>query len=107
MNTPERYEIYLKRFLTESIQPLPSLTFPAPEDYEFSLFGIFQGWRILKGHPDFYTTRFKKLAALIEMIDQFDDSLERPLNKREIQTLHFNSQWRPIQDKARIIGSTF
>jgi hypothetical protein len=106
MTTPDQYEAYLKRFLAEYITPLSTLCFQKPEDYEFMLFLLFQGWRIIKKSSIYCENRFKKLAALVEMIDRFDDTLERPLQKREIMAIHFNPQWRPIQNEASV-PSTF
>lgn len=67
------------------------------------LFTLSEGWRVLKLDPHFFPTRFKSIETFIKLVDEFDNHLERPLQKN----IQFHPNWKPIQNSARIIASTF
>lgn len=103
MNATDRFEAYVQRYLEENIKTLPTRNFYDPEDYKFMLFTLSEGWRVLKLDPHFFPNRFKSIETLIKLVDEFDNQLERPLQKN----IQFHLGWKPIQNSAKIIAATF
>ena len=99
----DAFNRYLKRFIGEHIKTLPKRAFRAVEDYESMFMLMFHGWRLLKEHPCSSPSKLKKLESLIEMIDRFDDSIERPIQLTTLRSIEYHSDWKRIQNEARNI----
>ncbi len=94
------FDRYLQRFINEFIKPLPKISFNSARDYELMFMFMFKGWNLLKNHTSTSPSKLAKLESLIEMIDRFDDDIERPIQLRAIRSITSHPDWKRIQREA-------
>lgn len=97
----DAFNRYLKRFINEHIKTLPTRSFGLIEDYESMFMLMFKGWSLLKMHPCSSHVKLRKLEPLIEMIDRFDDGIERPIQLSTLRSIEHHPDWKRIQNEAR------
>jgi len=94
---------YLKRFIGENIKTLPMRSFRSIEDYNTMHFFLFTGWDIITRHPCYSSFNMKQLESLMEMIDQFDNRIDRPIQLAAIRSIENDPDWKRIQNESRRI----
>lgn len=96
------FENYLSRFVAEYIKGLPQ-SFNSIQDFRTALMLLFNGWQLLKKCPEYSSTRFKALEDVLKAIDQFDNTLERPLEMKTIRSIANHPKWREIRTKIQML----
>lgn len=103
MKTSVPFDTYLMRFLNEYIIGLPK-SFESVQHYRDTCMLLFNGWQLLKMFPEYSSPKFKKLEEVLNKIDLFDNTLERPLEMATIRHIEYDPIWREIHREVQMLG---
>ncbi len=97
------FDEYLKKFLTQEIHGLPK-SFGSIQHYRDTCMFLFDKWLLLKKFSEYSSPQYKRLEDLLNKIDQFDNTLSRPLEINTIRAIEHNAVWREIHKEIQMLN---
>ena len=103
MKTLSQLDICIRRTLKHIENLVRPPPFISVNDYQTTLMMMFVTWRVTTKVEGYSSDKFRKLEALIEMVRQFDNTIERPVQMDAVRAIQHDSRWKQIQSAARDI----